>query len=41
VATIQGLDLRLLIDAQHDGVLGRSHVEADDIANLGDEIRVG
>jgi hypothetical protein len=41
LATIQGLDLRLLIDAQHDGALGRGHVEADDIASLGDEIRAG
>ena len=41
LATIQGLDLRLLIDAQHNGALGRGHVEADDITNLGDEIRVG
>src|SRR3954447_6199622 len=40
LATIQELDLRLLIDAQHDGALGRGHVKADDIANLGDKIRI-
>jgi hypothetical protein len=34
------VDLRLLIDAEHDGALGRDDVEPDDIANLGDEIRV-
>jgi hypothetical protein len=37
----QRLDLRLLVDTEHDGTLGRSHVEADDVANLGDEIGVG
>jgi len=31
----------LLIDAQHDGALGRGHVETDNIANLGDEIGIG
>src|ERR1035437_9139704 len=37
LAAVQRLDLRLLIDAQHDGALGRGHVEADNVANLGDE----
>ena len=32
LAAVQRLDLRLLIDAQHDGALRRGHVEADDIA---------
>ena len=41
LAAVQRLDLRLLIDAQHNGALGRGHVEADDVANLGDEAGVG
>ena len=41
LAAVQRLDLRLLIDAQHDGALGRGHVEADNVANLGDEVGVG
>src|SRR5437660_2311232 len=41
LAAVQRLNLRLLIDAQHDGALGRGHVEADDVANLGNEIGVG
>ena len=41
LAAVQRLDLRLLVDAQHDGTFGWSHVEADDVAHLGDEIRVG
>jgi hypothetical protein len=39
LAAVQRLDLRLLIDAQHDGALGRGHVEADNVANLGDVLR--
>ena len=37
---IQGLDLGLLVDAEHDGALGRVEVEPDDVADLGDELRV-
>jgi hypothetical protein len=37
---IEGLDAGLLVDAHHDGVLGRVQVEADDIADLVDELRV-
>ena len=37
---VQRLDLGLLIDAQHDGSLGRVEVQADDIADLVDEQRV-
>ena len=33
--------MRVLINAQHDGVLGRREVEADDIAHLGDEAAIG
>jgi hypothetical protein len=32
LAAAQGLDLRFLIDAEHDGALGRGHVETDDVA---------
>ena len=38
---VQGLDLRLLVDAQHDRVLGRVQVEPDDVADLRLQLRVG
>ena len=41
LAAVQRLDLRLLVGAQHDSRLGRSHVEADDVTHLGDEVAVG
>jgi hypothetical protein len=34
LGTVQRLDLRLLVDAQHQGVLGRGQIEPDDIAPL-------
>ena len=37
---IQRLDLRLLIDAHHDGMRGRIHVEADDVADFVDQERI-
>ena len=37
---IQRLDLGLLIDAEHDGALGRVEIEPDDVADLGDELRI-
>ena len=37
---VQGLDLRLLVHGQDQGVLGRAHVEADNVADLADELRV-
>ena len=40
LAAVERLNLRLLIDAQHDGMLGRGHIEADDIADLGDEVGI-
>ena len=40
LAAVQRLDLRLLIDAKHDGVGRRRDVEADHIAHLGNEIRI-
>jgi hypothetical protein len=36
----QGLDLALLIHAQHDGVMRRVHVQADYIAHLVDQQRI-
>jgi len=38
---IEGLDLTLLIDAQHDRVVERVEIEPDDVAHLFDEERVG
>ena len=40
LGAVQRLDLRLLVDAQHDGPLGRVQIQADDVADLGDELRV-
>ena len=37
---VERLDLRLLIDRQHHGVLGRIDIEADDILNLGGKLRI-
>ncbi len=37
---IERLNLRLLVDTEHDGVRGRMHVESDDVAHLFDEQRV-
>jgi len=37
---IERLDLALFVDRQHHGVMGRAHVEADDILDLGGEGRV-
>jgi Enoyl-CoA hydratase/isomerase len=41
LAAVERLNLGLLVHAQDDGVLGRGDVEADHIAHLGHEIRVG
>jgi hypothetical protein len=37
---VQRLDLGLLVHAQHDGALGRVEVEADDVSDLGHELRI-
>jgi hypothetical protein len=37
---VQRLDLRFLVDRQHDGALGRVQVQADDVVDLLDELRV-
>jgi len=39
--TVERLDLRLLIDAQHHRSLGRIEVQADDVTHLVDELRIG
>ena len=41
LASIEHLDLALLVDAQHESAGRRCHGEADDVADLGDEIRIG
>jgi hypothetical protein len=38
---VERLDLRLLIDAEHDRRLGRVEVEPNDVAHLVDELRIG
>ena len=37
---VERLDLRLLVDAEHDRRLGRIEVEPDDVAHLVDELRI-
>ena len=41
LGAVEGLDLGLLVDAEHDRPVGRVEVEAHDIADLGLEGRVG
>ena len=38
LGAVERLDLALLVDRQHDGVGRRIDVEADDVAQLGDEL---
>ena len=40
LGAIQGLDLGFLVDRQNNGVSRRRHVEADDVLELGNEIRI-
>ena len=40
LGTIQRLDLALLVDREHDGVLGRIDVEPDNVTQLSHEVRV-
>lgn len=37
---LESLDFRLLVYAEDDGVRGRINIEADDVANLGDELGI-
>jgi hypothetical protein len=41
LGAIERLGLALLVDAEHHGALGRSHVEPDDVAHLLDKPRIG
>lgn len=41
LCTLERLNLGLLVDAEDNGVLGRIDVQADDVANLLDQQRVG
>ena len=41
LSAIKGLDLALLIDREDDGVSGSIDVEADDVAQFVDKLRVG
>ncbi len=41
LTAIQRLNLALLIDAKHDGALGRRDVRPDDIPDFGNEVRIG
>ncbi|HSB68840.1 MAG TPA: hypothetical protein VLT62_05870 [Candidatus Methylomirabilis sp.] len=38
---VQRLDPRLLIDAEHQGILRRVQVQADDVEELGLEVGIG
>jgi hypothetical protein len=40
LSAIERLDLALLIDRENDGMVRRIDVEADDVAQLGDELRI-
>lgn len=40
LGAVQGLDLALFIDRQHQGLVGRIEVETDDLLDLGDEVRI-
>src|SRR3984957_13008258 len=40
LGAVEGLDLGLLVDRQHDGVGRRIDIESDHIAQLGDELRI-
>ena len=41
LGAIEGLDLRLVVDREDDGMGGRIDIEPDNIAQLVDELRVG
>ena len=40
LGSVEGLDLALLVEREHDGVLRRVHVEPDDVTDLGRELRI-
>jgi hypothetical protein len=41
LSPLQGLDLRILVDAEHQGLVGRVQVETDDVTDLLDKEGVG
>ena len=41
LGAVEGLDLRLFVDREDDGMGGRVDIEPDNIAQLVDELRVG
>ena len=41
LGALQGLALALFVDAQHESILGRAQIQADDIAQLVDEEGIG
>jgi hypothetical protein len=41
LAAIEGLDLALFVDAEHDRMLGRRHVKSDDIPHFGNKVGIG
>ena len=41
LSAVEGLDLRFLVDRQHDGMGRRINVEPDHVAQFGDELGVG
>ena len=40
LGALEGLDVRLLVDGEHDGVLGRVEIEPDDRRRLGRELGI-
>ena len=40
LGAVERLDLAFFIDRQHQGFVGRIEVKADDILDLGDEVRI-
>src|SRR5271166_4517518 len=40
LGALQGLDRRLLVDGEHDRILGRRHVEANDLGRFGHKVGV-
>jgi hypothetical protein len=40
LGAVESLDLRFLVNTQHQRALGRCHVEADDVADLLDKQRI-
>jgi hypothetical protein len=40
-AAVEGLDLGLLIDAEHDRGVGRVQIQPNDVSHLVDELRIG